>query len=361
METKKIILLLCVALLSYACSSDDAPVTIDSPGIVKLDEIGAGQEGWALGALVVSNTGSDIYFGRNNFQTNRYEIKHIDVAGEASVLFTGIGNIDFIDISDDNEKLLYTLNDGNTGNLRKAQMYEYYIDDETSGLLTEVQGDGYFWYAYYLADGNILYNQGSGGVGVSVRMMERSTKNVTIILDKDQGALIRDIHEASGKVLLQGWESDMGNFVMNLDGTGIQQFGEDIPQIDLVGFSADGSTILASEIFNPFVGPGGDNSFIAAISYDLATGEKTLLTPENEDYEPVGYWSDNNRLIVRSSTGTSVPGELFLYDIELETFIQITENAYYEEFMGFYMNTSDRILFYGYNSTDRGLFIYNHE
>lgn len=361
MENTRSFFTLFIVCFLFACSDDDTPITIDSPGVVQLDQIGVAQEGWTLGGLVVSSSGSDIYFASNNVQTSKYEVKTIDASGEVSLLFSGIGNIDFMDISDDSEKLLYTLHDDNPGNLRAAKMYEYYIEDETSGQLLSVQGDGYFWWASYLPDGNILFNQGSGGIGVSVRVMERATRNVTVLLDKDQGAVIRDVHTGIGRILLKDWESDMGNFTMNLDGTDIRQFGENIPQIRPKKFSADGTEILASEIFNPFVGPGGDNSYIGATSYDLATGEKRELTPADQDYEPVGYWNDKGTLIVRSSTGTPVPGELFLYDMQQESFAQITQNTYYEEFLGFFMNTTDRILFYGYNSTDSGLFIYNRQ
>ena len=341
-------------LLITACQTDDeAPLGINSSGQVKLDNIGVDNDGWGVGALVVSHDGSKIYYAMNNFNTERHELRRIDEHSIITKIFSGPGNIDALDISKDDNTLLYSIS---TAYGTESKLYKYPQDSRIPGLLLTVTGDGYFWDAQYLPNGDIIYTQGDGKVGVSLRRLDGTSKEVTILLDKSENPLLRDIDEAGERLLVSGWSSSR-IMTLKFDGTDLKDFGEQTTQIEPVCFSPDGLEILAYQQGNQAL-PGSEEFFTQAISYDVQTGQKSRLTHAGENNRPLAYGNDKNDLVVQ--VGNQFPMELTLFDRSSNTYDQLTRNQLSEFFLGFYGNSSHRVLFTAADQFgNKGLYILN--
>lgn len=320
-------------LLILSCQKDEGPIGINRPGQVKLDNIGVLDDGWGLLAHVISNDGSKFYYALVNFQSNRYEVRMIDSNSAVKKLFSGEGQIDALDISKDDQTLLYSISSAHGA---ESRLYEYPLESKIRYFLLSVTGDGYFWNAQYLPDGNIIYNQGNGKVELSLRRLDRISREVTVLLDKSENPILIDINETEGRLLVQGWSSHK-IITLKFDGTGLKDFGDQNPGTGPVCFSPDGSEILAFET----VTISQSVLFDQAISYDVQTGEKTILT-NTQHTRPLAYGTDKDELIVRIG---NLPMELSSFDRSLNTYDQLTNNQLYEDFLGFYGNSSHRILF----------------
>lgn len=320
-------------LLIWSCQKDEEPIGINSPGQVKLDKIGVANDGWGILAPVVSHDGTKLYYALVNFQTNRYELRMIDSNTTVKKLFSGEGKIDALDISKDDHTLLYSISPLYGG---ESKLYEYPLESQIPYFLLSVTGDGYFWNAQYLPDGNIIYNQGDGRVDLSLRRLDRISREVTVLMDKSENPILIDIDEAGERLLVWGWSS-YRIITLKFDGTELKDFGDQNNKIRLVCFSPEGSEILASETV-----PISQNSlFDQTIIYDVQTGEKNTLTIAQAT-RPLAYGKDKNELLVRIG---SLPMELSLFDRSLNTYDNLTNNQMDEGFLGFYGNSSHRILF----------------
>ncbi|PIQ49201.1 MAG: hypothetical protein COW03_06610 [Cytophagales bacterium CG12_big_fil_rev_8_21_14_0_65_40_12] len=352
---KRILVYFLLFIFAVSCHKEEDPVTINSLGQVKLDNYSSGNDRSGLGALVVSHEGSKIYYAINNYEASRFEMRMIDASGEVKKLFSGEGIIQALDISDDDNKLLYSTSRDYEGQ-RTAKLYEFTLDTEIAGLTLSVTGDGSIWNSQYLPDGDVIYTQGDGLVHVSLRRMNIALKEVTVLLEKSENPLLIDIDKTGGKLLLQGW-SNSRIMTLNFDGTDLRDYGQQIIQIGPISFSPDGSEILASEIFNPQQTNG--LAYNGAVSYNIETGEKSILTPEKKDNVPFGYGKNLNELILNVRDGAGTQGELSVFNKELNTYERLTNNDQYEIFYGFYGNSTDRILFIARNENSSALYIYN--
>jgi hypothetical protein len=348
-----IVINLILMLLILSCQ-DEVPIGIDSSGQVKLDNIGASSDGWGIGALVISHDGSKIYYAVINVQTLRHELRMIDAHSNVTKIFSGAGQIDALDISKDDNTLLYSMSAGYGS---ESKLYEYPLDSRIAKKLLSVTGDGYFWQVQYLPNGNIIDNQAHGGIGLSLRRLDRISKEVIILLDKSENPILVDIDEVGERLLVEGWTSSR-IMTLNFDGTELKDFGKQTPLTRPVCFSPDGSEILADQQGDPQAAQGSAESFLHAVSFDTQTGQKNILTHAEENTWPVAYGKDKNELIL--SIGNQFPGELSLFDRSLNTYDRITNNQLSENFLGFYANSAHRILFEGEDPAgNSGLYILN--
>ncbi|WP_420386644.1 hypothetical protein [Roseivirga sp.] len=352
---KRVTLLLALTLVFSGCKDDDAPLTINSQGTVKLENLdGLASEGWGVGALVVSNDGTTIYYAMVNYQTDEYSIRKIDEDSNVTTILHGDGQIDALDISNDDSRILYSISNAETGTVI-SKMYEYPFQTQINALLLTVQGDGYFWDLQYLPDGNIVYTQGNGIVEVSLRRMERENRQVTVLMDKELNPLLRDVDEVNNRLLVEGWTSSR-IMTLDFDGGNLIDYGSQTRYIRPLGFSPDGSKILASEVVSP---NDANLAHYAAVSYDVNTGEKTLLTESMDNNLPLAFGENDQSLILDVDTGNGEPGELFFYDVATQVYTPITTNDMFERFHGFYGNSYDRVIFSARNTTENALFIHN--
>lgn len=336
---KLIIQLLLLIIIISSCQEEDW--TINSKGLVKLDQAGLQKDGWGVSEIVVSHDGKRVYYAAVNFQTSRFELRMIDESSKVKKLFSGDGFIDAIDISEDDNTLLYSAS-RNFGS--ESWLYEYPLNSRIQTKLLTVVGDGYFWEAKFLTENTILYSQGHGGVGLSLRKINRNTKEVTVLLDKSDNPRLVDIDHNNEKLLVLGW-TDRSLRITDYNGTTIKDFGVLENQINPIKFSPDGSEILSmGSLASPFV--------ISTI--DIENSQRNTISEVEENIWPLQYGNDGNEIICMK--GNSFPKELFFFDRNQGAYRRLTNNQLHEQFLGFYGNTSQRILFQAVDEAGQSAF-----
>lgn len=352
---KKIGYTLLIALFLWSCT-DDETRNINSGGQVKLDHLGITDDGWGVGPLVVSHDGLKIYYAAVNYQTSRHEMRVIDEAGKVKKLFSGDGQIDALDISADDGTLLYSRSAGH-GVSRTSKMYEFNLTSQIPSLIQTITGDGYFWDVTYLSDGDIVYTQGDGAVGNSLRRIDPVSKDVTVLLEKSENPLLIDVDNEIGKLLVLGW-SNSRIIVLNADGSDVEDYGEQKTGTRPVAFSPDGSEFLALE-FDTDAPENTEGYYTQAVAFNLETGQKTTLTHALEENKPVGYGADTNTLILNVTIGNQLPGELMRFERETSTYTRLTNNNASEIFLALYNHSSDRVIYSAIDGSGTNLYIVN--
>lgn len=347
-----IVLTLFILLLS-SCDGDEPEKTINSPGLVKLDNIGAAGDGWGIHGLVVSHNGNEIYYAVGNVSLGKYELRSIDSQGSVQTILKGEGQVDALNISTDDKKLVYSLSGGNEFGSR---LYEFKLDTRISGKVLTVIGDGYFWNTHYLHNGEIVFNQGDGTVGLSLRRINPGSKEVTVLLGKEENPILVDKDVTSGRLLLYGW-SNSTTMTIYADGTGLNKFEVEPTLTRPVAFSPDGTEILAFDQGDLQAPTGSIESQNKVVSFNSETGAKSIVLSQEDKCFPQAYGADKNEIICR--VGKSFPLELASFDRNSASFFTLTDNQQEELFLGYYGNSSRRVLFSSYDASSSGLYIHN--
>jgi hypothetical protein len=218
---------------------------------------------------------------------------------------------------------------------------------EHDQLLT-VTGDGRFWDLHYLDDDNIVYTQGDGAVQLSLRRFDRSSKAVTVLMDKNENPILFAVDRTYERLLILGW-SNRKIMTLKADGTELKDYGDSTRQNQPVGFSADGTEILVGEIRKS--GAISGESFWQTIVYNVETREGIALTNFMQNSLPVAYGENQNAILI-SAGNEFAQRELFMYNRVTGEYEQVTDNSFQEFFLGYYGNSTRRVLYKGKDNNE---------
>lgn len=328
--------LLFLLILLFSCSEDEGRKTLNSRGEVKLDVVP--EAGWAIAHLVVSQDGLRIYYSLTSFNVSKYEIRMIDEQGLISKLYWGDGTIESLAISDDGKRLLYSVY-SSIG--LECALYEFNLASKDRDQLLSVSADGRFWDLHYLDEDNIVYTQGDGAVQLSLRRFNRSSKAVTVLMEKTENPILFAVDKTHERLLIRGW-SNGKIMTLKADGTELKEYGDPARQNQPVSFSSDGTEILVGEVRNS--GAITEESYWQTIVYNVETGERTALTNLMQNSLPVAYGENQNAILI-SAGNEFAQRELVMYNRVDGEYRQLTDNSFQEFFLGYYGNSTRRLLY----------------
>ncbi len=344
-----------IITLLFSCQEAELPTDINTPGVHVLDKIGTGNDGWGISDLYTTQEGI-IYYTVSNYQTDKYELRSIDEAKNMEVVTSGSGWTSGLELSPKGDALLFAINSGN-GTNKTTRLVEYYLKLKAYTVFFTIEGDGDITNARYLVDGDILYTQGDSFVKLTINRLDPINRIVTVLSDKNQNAWLVDVDELGKRLLIYGW-STSSIMITDIDGNLLENYSDGVVHLSPISFSPDYQYILASELFSQEVVNGVYKSYSGAIYIDVSTKEKVKLTEPGLDALPIGYAPNDHLMFV--APASRFPRVLGYQDLATGAVVEVIDQNTFERFLGFYKNSTDRILYAGGDGSDtRYLYIIN--